>query len=204
MAKNNSSNQDYTNNSDGWDLSGGTTKRKLTVTGGDMTLTGSGANTYTFPASTDTLVGRASSDTLTNKILTAPTIAQINNSSAPGVKVQLNVQTDNSNVIANTTQAGLIVQYGWGQIFGPGTTTMTDTVTFQTAFTTVLGASVSWLGYKSGGAAATDVTGFNTGISNAGVIQPLNLTTSGFTFTAISSSAFGGAYHGYSWIAWGI
>lgn len=73
MAKNNSSNQDYTNNSDGWDLSGGTTKRKLTVTGGDMTLTGSGANTYTFPASTDTLVGRASSDTLTNKDLSSST-----------------------------------------------------------------------------------------------------------------------------------
>lgn len=73
MAKNNSSNQDYTNNSDGWDLSGGTTKRKLTITGGDMTLTGSGANTYTFPASTDTLVGRASSDTLTNKDLTSST-----------------------------------------------------------------------------------------------------------------------------------
>lgn len=70
MAKNNSSNQDYTNNSDGWDLSGGTTKRKLTVTGGDISLTGSGSNTYTFPASTDTLVGRTSSDTLTNKILT--------------------------------------------------------------------------------------------------------------------------------------
>lgn len=73
MAKNNSSNQDYTNNSDGWDLSGGTTKRKLTVTGGDMTLTGSGTNTYTFPASTDTLVGRASTDTLTNKDLSSST-----------------------------------------------------------------------------------------------------------------------------------
>lgn len=73
MAKNNSSNQDYTNNSDGWDLSGGTTKRKLTVTGGDISLTGSGSNTYTFPASTDTLVGRASSDTLTNKIITSTT-----------------------------------------------------------------------------------------------------------------------------------
>lgn len=74
MAKNNSSNQDYTNNSDGFDLSGGTTKRKLTLTGADITLTGSGSNTYTYPASTDTLVGRASTDTLTNKTLTAPVI----------------------------------------------------------------------------------------------------------------------------------
>ena len=53
--KQNSGNQDYTNNADGWDLSGGTTIRKLTHTGGDMTITGSGSNTYTFPAVTATL-----------------------------------------------------------------------------------------------------------------------------------------------------
>ena len=65
MAKNNSSNQDYTNNSDGWDLKGGTTKRKLTLTGADITLTGSGSNTYTYPASTDTLAGLGTAQTFT-------------------------------------------------------------------------------------------------------------------------------------------
>ena len=72
MATNNSSNQDYSNESDGFILGGGTTKRDLTVTGADITLTGSGSNTYTFPASTGTLVSRDSTDTLTNKTLTSP------------------------------------------------------------------------------------------------------------------------------------
>lgn len=57
VQKNNSGNQDFTNNSDGWDLTGGTTRRKLTVTGSDITVTGSGTNTYTFPATSATLWG---------------------------------------------------------------------------------------------------------------------------------------------------
>ena len=69
MAKNSAVNLDITNNADGYDISGGTTKRKLTVTGADVTLTGSGSNTYTFPSATDTLVGRDSTDTLTNKTI---------------------------------------------------------------------------------------------------------------------------------------
>lgn len=67
---NNSSNQKFTNNSDGFTLGGGTTERDLTLTSGSITLDGGGSNTYTFPASTDTLVGRASGDTLTNKTIT--------------------------------------------------------------------------------------------------------------------------------------
>lgn len=73
MATNNSINSGFDNNSDGFDISGGTTPRKLTVTGGDLTLSSGGANTYTFPASTDTLVGRASTDILTNKDLSSST-----------------------------------------------------------------------------------------------------------------------------------
>lgn len=79
MATNNSSNQQYANNSDGYALGGGTTARTLTVTGANITLTGSGTNVYTFPAATDTLVGRASTDTLTNKTLTTPVISSITN-----------------------------------------------------------------------------------------------------------------------------
>ena len=40
MAKNNSGNQDFTNNADGFDIAGGTTPRKFTLIGGDATITG--------------------------------------------------------------------------------------------------------------------------------------------------------------------
>ncbi len=50
MATQNSSNQDYTNNADGFSLAGGSAKRKITVTSGDVTLSGSSTpKTYTFP-----------------------------------------------------------------------------------------------------------------------------------------------------------
>jgi len=71
MATQNSNNLIVTNLADGYDVSGGTTARKLTLTGADITLTGSGTNVYTFPAATDTLVGLASTDTLTNKTIDA-------------------------------------------------------------------------------------------------------------------------------------
>lgn len=71
MAKRNSSNQDYTNNSDGWDLTGGTTGRKLTVTGANITLTGSGTNVYTFPASTSTLYGTATGSITSSQLATS-------------------------------------------------------------------------------------------------------------------------------------
>lgn len=55
MAKRNSSNQDFTVNIDGWDLTAGSSApRKLVVTGGDVTLTGgASATTYTFPTVTN-------------------------------------------------------------------------------------------------------------------------------------------------------
>jgi len=57
MAKQNSVNLDITNNSDGFDVSGGTTSRKLTVTGADLTLTGSGTATVKFPTVSTVLGG---------------------------------------------------------------------------------------------------------------------------------------------------
>lgn len=55
MTTNNSSNQQFSNNADGLTLKGGTTPRAITVTGGDVTIAGSGSNTYTFPSITSVL-----------------------------------------------------------------------------------------------------------------------------------------------------
>lgn len=136
--------------------------------------------------------------------ITTPTIAQINNAVAPGVKIQVRTQTDNSNSIANATTAGVYIQYGWGQVLGTGASTLTDSVTLPTAFTTILGVIINWIGFKTGGAVATDITGFNTAIGAGNIIQTINISTSGFTMSAVSTGTFGAAYHGYSWIAWGI
>jgi hypothetical protein len=79
MAKQSSVNLDITNNSNGFDISGGTTSRTLGISGGNVTIVGSGSATLTFPTTSDTLVGRATTDTLTNKTLTAPVISTITN-----------------------------------------------------------------------------------------------------------------------------
>lgn len=69
MAKNNAANQDFTENADGWDLAGGATNRKLTVSGGDVAVVGGGSATITFPTSTSTLATLALAETLTNKTI---------------------------------------------------------------------------------------------------------------------------------------
>lgn len=70
MAKNNAINTDVTRNADGFTIAGGTTERSITVTGGDVTLTGNGSGAViTFPASTSTLATLALSETLTNKTI---------------------------------------------------------------------------------------------------------------------------------------
>lgn len=57
MAKQSSVNLDITNNSDGFDISGGTTSRKLTIAGADMTFTGSGTALIKLPTVTTNLSG---------------------------------------------------------------------------------------------------------------------------------------------------
>ena len=47
-------------NADGFQVSGGTTSRTLKLQGENITMTGSGTNTYTYPVATSTLLGVAS------------------------------------------------------------------------------------------------------------------------------------------------
>lgn len=60
---------DILNASDGVKIGGGIVKRFLSWLGADITLTGSGTNVYTFPASTSTLASLALSESFTNKSL---------------------------------------------------------------------------------------------------------------------------------------
>lgn len=57
MPKQSAVNLDITNNPDGFDISGGTISRKLTVTGGDVAISGTGSATITFPTTSTTLAG---------------------------------------------------------------------------------------------------------------------------------------------------
>lgn len=163
MAKNSAVNLDITNNSDGWDASGGTTKRKLTTTGADVILTGSGTNVYTFPAATDTLVGRVSTDTLTNKRITR----RLTTTNAPGATPTTN--TDNVDVMNFTglataitsmttnlsgtpvngdllefrfTDNGTARAISWGASFGSTTITLPTT----TVISTMLRVGFEWSG----------------------------------------------------------
>ncbi len=87
----------------------------LTVSGADITVVGSGTNTYTFPSASDTLVGRASTDTLTNKTLNSP------------VLVTPALGTPASGVLTNCTG------YPTAQLTGLGAGVATMLATFSSA-----------------------------------------------------------------------
>jgi len=65
MAKQNSVNLDITNNADGFSIAGGSTSRTLGVSGGDITLVGSGSATLTFPTTSTTVAGLGITQTFT-------------------------------------------------------------------------------------------------------------------------------------------
>jgi hypothetical protein len=65
MASQTGVNLDLKNNSDGFEISGGTTRRKLTHTGADAIITAAGSAVHTFPAATDTLAGLGTAQTFT-------------------------------------------------------------------------------------------------------------------------------------------
>jgi hypothetical protein len=80
----------------------------------------SGNTTLTLPATTDTLVGRATTDTLTNKTLTTPVIAEIDS----GSTITLDATTD----IVLDADGGDIFLKDAGTTFGEFTNSSTDFV----------------------------------------------------------------------------
>lgn len=214
MATNNSGNNKFTNNSDGYDLSGGTTARKLTVTGADMTLTGSGTNVYTFPSATSTLYGTASAS-----ITSAQLLASMSDETGTGALVfatsptlvtpVINGLPTGTGIATANTVSTLVARDGSGN-FSAGTITATLTGNASTA--TAL-ANVRTIGGVSFDGTAnivpqtiqsinevTDTTCFPLFISASGSqsLQPLNNTSLTFNSnTAVLGSTIFNAGTGF-------
>ncbi len=104
----------------------GTTSGELTVTA----PAAAGTNTLTFPAATDILVGRATTETLTNKTLIGPVL---NTSVSGDAVLDEDNMTSNSNTKLATQQS--IKAYVDNQVGGAGDITAVGNVTSGNAFT---------------------------------------------------------------------
>lgn len=124
---------------------------------------------------------------------------KLNPAQSNGITVQHQAVTTNSS-------QSIKMQTGWGFITTPGGTgVITGSITFPTAFTTLLGVVITDIGYKAS-ADPSSILDFQTG-GGSEVITAKSLATTGFT--AVINTSGGGNFgaserHGYSWIAWGI
>lgn len=123
MAKINAIGLSATSNADGYSLAGGTTARTLTVTGGDVSIVGSGAAVITYPTSTSTLATIGLSETLTSKTLTAPVL------NSPTVGTSLLPTTSDAAALGSTTKqwSDLFLAEGAVINFDNGDITLTQT-----------------------------------------------------------------------------
>lgn len=112
------------------------------ISGADITVTGSGTNTYTYPAATDTLMGRVSTDTFSNKsfstnLLSAvPTAGLVLKQGANGRVGTFSANGATPVTVNNTTiQTTDIVVFSLNTIGGTvGNTPRVSTITALTSF----------------------------------------------------------------------
>lgn len=120
MATNNSSNEQFANNSDGFGLGGGTTARTLTVTGGNPTITASGSNVMTMPGTSTTLAGLG--------------VAQTFTATQTFATVDANTVIEANNAVTVTSNAGTCsVSFGLNTFTNSSAATMTITIATASA-----------------------------------------------------------------------
>lgn len=102
----------------------------------------------------------------------------------------------------NSNQNGVWIQSGWGFFVGDGDTSATESITFPTAFTTILSVVASGIGYKD----SSDPSGIGD-FGDYGVYANVNsISTTGCNISLnIPAGSIGATRRvGYSWIAIGI
>jgi len=164
MAKQSSVNLDITNNADGFDISGGTIVRKLGISGGDVTIAGSGSAVVTFPSTTTTIAGIGITQSFTvlqtfNAGLSASGATFSGNIFAPNIVNSFNGST-------GAVQGVSAAVAGTGISVSGATGSVTITNTGVQSFNGLTGAVT---GVTAGGANTfTALNSFGAGISAAG------------------------------------
>lgn len=105
---------------------------------------------------------------------------------------------------ANQSVTGnILVQAGWVQFWGNNTQRQPVSVVFPKQFKQVFSMSPTLIGYKTGNK-ATSISEFNQVIGSGLNIESGIVTNTGTTLNASTTGAFGGAWHGISWVAIGV
>jgi len=127
----------FNSNASGFSISGGTTVKMLTLDN-SLTFAGTDATTMTFPSSSDTLVGLNATQTLANKILTAPAI----NGIVTTTGLTLPTFTANGTIDQSGSSGSILTGSGGMEINGSATVSAGKTFTITDADKLTVGGTI--------------------------------------------------------------